>query len=205
MRREVLRSESIQVRDGSLEGFSTDLSSGVGIRVLYGGSWGFAATNLCFEAALLKAADEALSMAKAFASFNSAKARLSSAPPVVDTFSTPFKIDPFKIPAEEKINLLIEVTSQALEKKDIAVSEAFMEFSRVEKEFYSSEGSKISQTILTSGGGYHVIAENGREVQRRSFPDAHHGLFSTIGYELFEELGMKTSVERVAEEARALF
>ncbi len=156
------------------------------------------------EAALLKAADEALSMAKAFASFNSAKARLSSAPPVVDTFSTPFKIDPFKIPAEEKIGLLIEVTSQALKKKDIAVSEAFMEFSRVEKEFYSSEGSKILQTILTSGGGYHVIAENGREVQRRSFPDAHHGLFSTIGYELFEELGMASTVERVAEEARAL-
>jgi TldD protein len=204
LRREVLRSESIQVRDGALEGFSTDLSSGVGIRVLWGGAWGFAATNLSAEKDLLKAAGEALAMAKAFASFNAAPVRLSPASPAVDAFSTPFRVDPFSVTAEEKIGLLMEVTSEALKKRDIAVSEAFMDFSRVEKEFYSSEGSKITQTLLTSGGGYHVIAENGREVQRRSFPDAHHGLFSTAGYELFDDLDMKTSVERVAEEARAL-
>lgn len=204
LRRETVKSESIQVRDGFLEGFSTDLSSGVGIRVLYNGAWGFAATNLCVEAALMKAAAEALAMAKAFASMNVSKARLSAAPAVVDSFSTPFRTDPFIVPAEEKIALLLEVTSSALGKKDIAASEAFMEFARVEKEFCSSEGSRIRQTILTSGGGYNVIAENGCEVQKRSFPDAHHGLFSTAGYELFEELDMTSSVERVAAEASSL-
>jgi TldD protein len=122
----------------------------------------------------------------------------------VDTYATPFRIDPFTVPPEEKIARLIELTTEAARYKDIAVCEAFMEFSRVDKEFVSTDGSEINQSLLTSGCGYHVIAENGHDAQTRSYPDSHHGLFSTKGYEHIDEIDMMGSLERVTGEARAL-
>lgn len=204
LRREVARTESIRASDGALEGYSTDVSSGVGIRVLFEGAWGFASTNLSTEEGLMRAAAEALSMARAFASVNAGRAGLCPAPRVVDSWSSPFVIDPFTVAAEDKIALLVDVTSRALAKKGISVCEAFMEFSRVEKEFFSSEGSWITQTIVTSGAGYHVIAEDCGEVQKRSYPDSHDGLFSTAGYEMIVGLDMPGSVDRITGEAVSL-
>lgn len=201
---ERITTESLQVRDGVIEGFSTDSSAGIGIRVVYRGAWGFASTHLTTEHDAIRAADEALAIAAAFSSVNQVKVRLSEVPAHVDTYSTQFRVDPFKVAPEEKIGRLIEVTTEAERYKDIAVTEAFMEFQRVDKEFVSTEGSEITQSLLTSGCGYHVIAENGHDAQTRSYPDSHHGLFSTKGYELVDELDMLGSLERVATEARAL-
>ncbi len=197
-------SESIQVRNGEIEGFSSGVSEGVGIRVLYKGAWGFAASNLLSDTALTATADRALAVAAAFSSVNPHKVRLHPVEPCVASYSTPFAIDPFEVPPEEKLGLLIGVTTAALGHKDIAVAEAFMEFEKTDKLFVSTEGAEITQRIMTSGGGYHVIAERGHETQTRSYPDAHHGLYSTTGYELFDELDMAGSVERVATEASSL-
>lgn len=204
LRYERITRESIQVRDGIIEGFSTDLSVGIGIRVLYRGAWGFAASHMVGEHDALRTAGEALSMARAFSSVNPTRVKLSDAPVYADSYVAPFKTDPFNIPPEDKIGHLIAVTEAALKVKDIAVCEAFMEFTRSEKEFLNTEGTKISQSILTSGGGYHVIAEDEYDAQRRSYPDSHHGLFATKGFELFDELKMADSVERVTDEARSL-
>lgn len=204
VRYERVTTESIQVRDGVIEGFSRDSSAGVGIRVLYNGAWGFAASNLLTEEDVVRTAERAISIARAFSSVNPGRVKLSESEACADTFVTPFKTDPFTISPEDKIGLLLDVTSLALKARGIAVCEAFMEFSRVDKEFLSTEGAAISQSILTSGGGYHVIAEDGHDCQRRSYPDAHHGLFATKGFELFDELKMKESVERVTGEALAL-
>ncbi len=204
IRYERITGESIQVRGGVIEGFSTDLSEGIGIRVLWKGAWGFAASRIITEKDAVKTADEAISLAAAFSAVNQGKVKLAECRAHVDTFISPFKIDPFKVPPEEKIGRLIEITASALKVRDIKVCEAFMEFTRVEKKFLSTDGADISQTILTSGCGYHVIAEDGKEAQRRSYPDAHHGLFATKGFELFDELKMLESVKRVTDEARAL-
>lgn len=204
IRYEHITRESIQVRDGVIEGFSTGLSVGVGIRVLYKGAWGFASSNMIGEEDAVRTAQEALSIARAFSAVNPVRVRLSPADPHVDSYATPYRIDPFKVSPEDKIGLLSDITSRALRVKDIAVCEAFMEFALVEKEFLSTEGAQVSQSLLISGGGYHVIAENGKEAQRRSYPDAHHGLFGTKGFELFDEINFRGSVDKVTEEARAL-
>jgi len=201
---ERVTTESIQVRDGVIEGFSTDSSAGVGIRVVYRGAWGFAATHMTTEKDVIRAADEAIAIAAAFSSVNSVKVRLAENPPYIDSYSTPFRVDPFKVAPEEKIARLIEVTTEAERYRDIAVAEAFMEFSRSDKDFVNTAGSEITQSILTSGCGYHLIAEDGHDAQTRSYPDSHHGLFSTRGYEHIDDLNMMGSIERVAGEARSL-
>ncbi|MBI5642724.1 MAG: TldD/PmbA family protein [Deltaproteobacteria bacterium] len=204
IRFERVKSESIQVKDGAVEGFSRDSSLGIGIRVLYKGAWGFAATNMLTDAGVKRAADEAFMIAAAFASVNVKKTVLTEAVPHIDSYTAPFKIDPFSIPPEEKIETLLDLTETAMRAKGIAIAEAFMEFSKSDKEFLSTEGAHISQSIITSGGGYHVIAEDKNDAQKRSYPDGHHGLFATKGYELIGELDMKGSLERVTREAREL-
>ncbi|MBI5586981.1 MAG: TldD/PmbA family protein [Deltaproteobacteria bacterium] len=204
VRFERVTTESIQVRDGVIEGHSTDSSSGIGIRVVFRGAWGFASTHMTTEKDALKAADQALAVAAACSSVNRTRVALAETALHVDAYATPFRIDPFSVSPEEKTGRLIEVTTEASRYKDIAVCEAFMAFSRVDKEFVSTEGAEITQSLLTSGCGYHVIAENGHDAQTRSYPDSHHGLFSTKGYELIDELDMMGSLERVTGEARAL-
>lgn len=204
LRYERITRESIQVRDGVIETFSTDESVGIGIRVLNRGAWGFASSRAASVEDAIKTADEAIAISAAFSAVNPKKVRLPEREPCIDTYMTRYEIDPFRISPEEKIGRLSEITGAALRIKNIAICDAFMEFTRVEKEFLSTDGSDISQSILTSGCGYYVIAEEGTEAQRRSYPDAHHGLFATKGFEIFDELGMKESVEKVAEEARML-
>ncbi|MBI5286877.1 MAG: TldD/PmbA family protein [Deltaproteobacteria bacterium] len=204
VRYERVTTENIQVRNGIIEGFSTDSTKGVGIRVLYKGAWGHAANHVLTERDVIRTVDEALSIAKAFSSVNPCRVRLSENPPHRDTYKTPFKVDPFSVPPEEKVGLLVDLTTTATRFKDIAVCEAFMEFTLVEKEFLSTEGAHIRQTILLSGVGYHVIAEDGNDVQVMSYPDSHNGIFAAKGYELVQELKLMESLERVCGEAKAL-
>ena len=204
IRHERIMTESMQALDGEVEGFSTDTSAGVGVRVLYKGAWGFAATNIVTGESAMKAAKEALAMARAFSAVNTGKARLSVSEPFVESYSTPYEIDPFSVASDKKISLIAGVTGAALREKGISSAEAFLEFSRAEKEFCNTDGAFISQTILTSGGGYHVIAGDNDDAQVRSYPDGHHGLFATRGYELIEELDFMGSLPRVTAEARSL-
>jgi TldD protein len=204
LRFERITSESIQVRDGVIETFSSDESVGIGIRVLNRGAWGFASSRAASVEDAIKTADEAISISAAFSVVNPKKVRLFEREPFIDTYTTRYEIDPFQISPEEKIGRLSDITSAALKIKKIAICDAFMEFTRTEKEFLSTDGAHISQSILTSGCGYYVIAEEGAEAQKRSYPDAHHGLFATKGFKIFDELGMKESVEKVSEEARML-
>ncbi|TAN62595.1 TldD/PmbA family protein [bacterium] len=204
IRREKVTTESIQVSDSLIEGFSAGVSEGIGIRVLYKGAWGFAASHALTEKDAFKTADEAILIAKAFSSVNRVKVKFSEAPVCVDRYASPYGTNPFKVPAEEKIKLLLAITEAALKVKKIEVCEAFMEFARSEKEFVSTEGADITQSLLTSGGGYHVIAEDGHDIQRRSYPDAHHGLFASKGYEIFDDMDMVSSVHRVTDEALSL-
>lgn len=204
IRHERITTESLQALDGEVEGFSTDISAGVGIRVLYRGAWGFAATNVVNEAGAMKAAEEALAIARAFSAVNADKVRLSEAEPFIECYSTPYVIDPFGVAPERKISQIAGVTGAALKEKGISSAEAFLEFSKAEKEFCSTEGAVITQTILTSGGGYHVIAGDGDDAEVRSYPDGHHGLFATRGYELIDELDFMGNLPRVIDEARSL-
>lgn len=204
VRCERTKSESIQVRNSVIESFSRDSSSGIGVRVLYNGAWGFAGGRVVTGEDALRMADEALSIAKAFSSVNRVKSRLSPTEPVRDSFRTDFRIDPFTVPPEDKIRLLLGVTEEASRRRKVAVAEAFVDFTLSKKDFLSTEGSEITQEILTSGGGFHVIAEDGDEAQRRSYPDSHHGLFATRGYEHIEEMGLGENLDKVVDEARSL-
>ena len=193
--------ESIETKNGALSGLDAATSEGIGVRAMVSGAWGFASASGLDAAAVQRAADRAVEIARASARVQAAPVQLSPAAPVVAAWSTPFEVDPFTVPVDEKLALLMQIDAELRTEKRLKLALGFMGFRRERKFFASSEGSAIDQTILFSGVGYQACASDGKEIQVRSYPNSARGQFMTRGYELIRELPLVAEARRVAVEA----
>ncbi|UCD16941.1 MAG: TldD/PmbA family protein [Candidatus Zixiibacteriota bacterium] len=201
VRREV---ESLRVTDGVVDTMSRDVDVGVGIRVLHKGAWGFAGIASTKSGDIRKAANRALQIARASLSAKKTDVRLADQEVFRDHYRSGFVKDPFGIPLNEKVGLLLELSDHLKTDQRIKTAESSMDFFKTNKIFCSTEGAEIEQDIVESGAGFSVIAYDGNEVQKRSYPNSHRGDFAARGYEFVEEMSMLDHVERVREEAIAL-
>src|SRR3989344_3313798 len=209
-------SEGVMARDGEVDRLWDNLDTGFGIRVLYKGAWGFAASSLLTETEAQKMADEALLQAKAIAEIShksqATSHKLIHKNPLVKVkYKSPCQIDPLSIPIEERLSPILKATAlhlnsplSALRSKKIHTIEGFMDFQKTHKIFLNTEGSFIEQEFFLSGAGIKVIAIDGNDVQLRSFPDSHHGLFMQGGYERIIEMDIPENTSRIIEEALLL-
>lgn len=197
-------SESCMVSDGIVENLSRDVNVGVGIRVIDRGAWGFAAVSSLKEADIKKAANKALQTARASATTVKEKVRLAETETYRDHYKSPCEIDPFNVPTDEKIGLLLEISDRLKSDSKIKTAEASCDFYKTNKIFCSTEGSEIEQDIIESGAGYMCVAYDGNEVQKRSYPNSHRGDFATRGYEFIQGMKLLDNVDRTREEALAL-
>ena len=196
--------EAIRVSDSVVDSLSRNIDVGVGMRVLADGCWGFAATAIVTPAELMKTANQALQVAKASAVTKHDPVVLAEQEPFVDFYQSPCVRDPFAVPTDEKIGLLVKVTDVLKKAKKIKSAEAAMNFFKTNKLFLSSEGADIEQEIVESGAGYHAVAFDGKEAQTRSYPNSQGGDYATRGWEFVEEMELLSHTERVREEAVAL-
>lgn len=197
--------EGIRVSDGKVDSVARDLDVGVGIRVLHGGSWGFAATANLTEGALKKAAKLAVKIAKASALTKHEAVHLAEQETFIDHFSTSFDKDPFAVSTDDKTGLLLEVCDIAKRGNNkIQTAAGQLDFWRINKLFLSTEGAEIEQDLLESGGGFYAVANDGNEAHKRSYPNSFGGDYGIGGYEIVERMKMVDQAERVREEALAL-
>jgi|Deesub1362B_J571_1020462.scaffolds.fasta_scaffold00187_9 TldD protein len=98
--------ERITVRNEEVVGLSRAETKGYGIRVLYRGSWGFAASGLLTEGSVRETARRALDIAKASYRTQRSPVRLDDTPPQVGTYRSPWVEDPLAVPLDEKLELL---------------------------------------------------------------------------------------------------
>jgi len=194
-------SESIRVTDNHVDTLARDLDVGVGIRVVDKGAWGFAATSVMMAAELKKTAKKAMQIARASAITLREPVRLADQKVYVDHFKTAFRKDPFEVPADEKLDLMFKVTDRLKKVKGIKKAESTMAFFKTNKFFVSTEGAEIEQDLIESGGGFNAIAFDGKEVQKRSYPNSFGGDYATRGYEFIESLNFLDHTERVGSEA----
>ncbi|MBI2923207.1 MAG: TldD/PmbA family protein [Planctomycetes bacterium] len=197
-----LEDETLAARNGTVEVNSRGTSRGVGVRVLWNGSWGFAATHDLENAG--EAADRAFAVAQATASASAPRARLAEVAPARALWKTPFQTDPFKVPLDRKVALLSSLSADLKKGKRIRSGEASYSAYRTKKLFASTEGALIEQEIMECGAGIVAVAAGNGVVQSRSFPNSHRGDFVTGGWEHIEGMGLAANVERVREEAAAL-
>jgi TldD protein len=193
------REEDIRVRGLSPERVSSKVDQGYGVRVLYQGAWGFAAGQDPEEAAV-----HAVKVAKASVLAKKEDIVLAEEEPYTGSWETPVKKDPFAVPIEEKISLLIDCGKALQGPEDVRVSQASMKARSQEKWFYSSEGSQLHQKIVYCGAGVAAIAVSGSDMQKRSYPTSFDGDFSQEGYEFIESLNLSDHCQHVTEEAAAL-
>ena len=198
------RMEELAVKNGKVDALTRNDDHGFGIRVLYQGAWGFAASSKMNKAEMEKIMLRAWKIAKASSRVKDKDVRFTPASAVVDNYRTAVSIDPFSISPDRKVRLLLESDEILRRNPKVKVSEAFMGAYDAEKTFASTEGSFIEQKILECGVGISATAIEGSEVQVRSYPNSFRGNFATRGYEWIEGLRISDHAERVAGEAAQL-
>ena len=193
--------ESLTVKNQEMEGIDRSRSQGVGIRVLVGGYWGFAATGRTTPEEIARTAQLAVAVARAASRLPGEPVRLAETEPLRATWSSPLQQDPFAVPLEEKVALLMEASRRMQEIKGVTFGEAGIDLYRRDTVFASSEGASIDQTLVHTGAGIEATAIGDGEMQRRSFPNSFRGHIAAAGWEHIPPLGLVEEAERIGTEA----
>ncbi|MCL1593877.1 MAG: TldD/PmbA family protein [Actinomycetia bacterium] len=199
----ISRSETIDVQDQNLTQLDHSEQAGIGVRALIGSSWGFAATADMSHEAVREVGERAAAIAEASALVPGPPMEFADVPVHDTSWSTPVSEDPFEVPLSEKVDMLIAVTKTLQSVEGVGVATGSLAFWDTEKWFISSNGHRIHQHLVESGGGFSATAIGENETQIRSYPQSF-GQFETGGYETVRAWDYEANALRIAEEAVAL-
>jgi len=193
--------EHLTVKKGVLDEVSLLQTSGFGIRVIVNGAWGFAGSVDLTKQEIVETTRKAMSIASASSRLKRREVVLTPAKARKEKYSTLMKKDPFKVPLEEKIDLLMKAERIIAEQSSlIKSSSSFFRAFRENKFFMNTEGAEITQQITWCGGGMLGIAVKNGSVQRRSYPSSFRGNCSTSGYEFFESIKLMEHAKELGQE-----
>ena len=196
--------QHVKVRNGEVDHLSSTVDRAVGVRVLVGDGWGFAATGDTSEAAIHAAALRALEVAAASNIASTQKVTLSEVEPHVAAWSSSFVIDPWSVPIDRKIDHLLAATEPM--RGDPRIHQVSGEIScyRQQKVFASTAGSFIEQSTTQMGGGVDAVAISNGDYQRRTYPNPFGGDYQAEGWEFIERIDLPGKALQVRDEALAL-
>jgi TldD protein len=134
-------------RDKNVENVVNTESTGVGVRVIADGAWGFSATNDMTADAVANAARTAVGIAKANASLQEKPVTLAPVKGVGEVnWATPIKKNSMTVPIAEKTDLLLGVNGAALGAGASYVQSGLFLVNE-QKYFASTDGSYIDQDV----------------------------------------------------------
>lgn len=137
----------IQTREANVQGVTNTESSGVGVRVIAGGAWGFAATNSLSAEAVADTARLAVAIAKANAKNQTAPVQLAPTKGVGEVkWATPLRRNGMEVSLQEKVDLLMRVNGAALKAGANFVNSSLFLINE-QKYFASTDGSYIDQDV----------------------------------------------------------
>ena len=196
--------QHVKVRNGEVDHLASTVDRAIGVRVLVGNGWGFAASSDTSEASMRATARRALEVAAASNIATTEKVVLSDVAPHVAKWASPFAIDPWSIPIDRKLDHLFGATEPM--RGDARIHQVSGEIScyRQEKVFASTAGSFIEQTTTQMGGGIDAVAIAEGDFQRRTYPNPFGGDYQAAGWEFIEQLDLARKGLQVRDEALAL-
>src|SRR6202521_2461614 len=199
-----LRQRDLTTKNGQVGTLAQSESIGLGIRVLAGGAWGFASTDRLTREGGEGWAAQAAAVARASAIAKRHDVVMVDEQAFIDSWQSPFRKDPFEIPLETQLALLLAADAEMRRVKGVTLTETDMQFRKIDSWFASSIGSRIHQRRVISGCGIAATSFQGEEIQKRSYPNSFGGQHSLQGYELVESLDLMRNAPVIAEEAAAL-
>ena len=194
------KDQGVSTREDHVQGVSNSESFGFSVRVLVDGTWGFAASHQVTQEQIVAAAKRALAIARANRTALKRPVELTAAGPYVDMWQTPVAKDPFDVPIDEKVELLLAINAEALKVSGIKYCSAAMMFQNERKYYASTDGSYIDQNIFRTMPYFSATAidsESGKFETRAGVEFPARGL----GYEYIEECDLVNHATRIAEDA----
>jgi TldD protein len=134
-------------REDKVQNVVNTESTGVGIRVIANGAWGFAATRDLSTAGVAAAARQATAIAKANSSLQDKPVQLAPVKGVGEvSWKAPIRKNSMEVPLKEKVDLLLGVNAAAVKAgADFVNSTLFLV--NEQKYFASTDGSYIDQDV----------------------------------------------------------
>jgi TldD protein len=198
------RTESISVKDGIVEELSSSETEGVGVRVLVNGAWGFASSRQLNRDEIDHITAQAIDIAHASDIVSGEKVDLGPKVISLGRYETPVKIDPFSVPLEDKLAVLLKADAEMGTVEGVRTRWAGTTLIKEYKQFANTEGAFTEQTIVETGGGIQATAVGGNEIQVRSYPNAFAQQQVTGGWEALLSWDLPGNGRRIASEAVAL-
>jgi len=199
------RRESVHVKNGVVDALESSDELAAGIRVIANGAWGFAATADLERPNIERTAQLAVRIAKASASVpGDQPVALEPHDPVHDSWESQFEVNPFDVPLEDKITLLLDADRILRQHKQISLSVGNLTFFDEEKDFASSDGDEIHQRKVESGGLISATAVDGARAQERSHPSSLDGFHAAGGWEVVAGMDLTGGAEVIGPQAVAL-
>jgi TldD protein len=196
-----VRRQDVRTREDRVTALRDNETLGIGVRALAGGAWGFVASRGLDHAEATRVARAAVSQARANAPGRREPVQLAP----VDAYpngvwDTPIRIDPFGVPVEDKVELLLAANQEALGVAGARFVSSSMAFVRLRTTFASTDGSIIEQTLYRTWPSMTVTAvsvDHGDSQSRSSAEIAPMG----AGYEHVEAAQLRRRASEWAEEA----
>ena len=186
--------------NGNLKENNASSQSGLGVRVLYNGAWGFSASSDLTnpDAIFAKAFDNARIAAERV----TFPVRLAEKDAITDSFTSPNQIDPFEVGLDEKVSFLKKM-DEALNQKGVAQRMSWVEFVRKQIIFMDSEGSEIEKNIIEVFPGIRVMGlDQDGGMQELKYLPGRTG--PTRGWESIDEPDFLKNAERLVKDLNEL-
>jgi TldD protein len=189
-------SDQLLMWNGNLKNASSSRESGVGIRVLYKGAWGFSASSDMTGLAGLF--DKAFDNARVAAERVTFPVRLAERDAIQAKFESPCRLNPFEVPLADKVAFLKEMDTR-LDQKGVFQRVSSLTFVRKQVIFLDSEGSQIEKLITEVFAALEVdgLDEHGETFERK-FRLGRHG--DSRGWESLDQPFFDENAERIVRE-----
>lgn len=101
-----LQTSHLNLRDARLEASVLDRDSGLAVRVLVDGCWGFASSDVVDPTTAHQLAERAVALARISAPLSTMRVELAPEPVHVGSWVSAYDVDPFEVPESERLEVM---------------------------------------------------------------------------------------------------
>lgn len=146
IRIERVRTGLLNLRDAKPETQADDTISGVGVRVIVDGAWGFASSPEISVDKARELALTAVAMAKTSGPLSTEEVSLAAEPVYLNkSWVSAYEIDPFSVPDGEKIDRLADLSNRLLKSGSVNHATASCMYVKEQKHYADSYGTSTTQ------------------------------------------------------------
>ena len=186
------------IRDGNPEQNSINLDQGVMVEVLVNGQFGYYGTHSIDYDSISKAAKKAYKIALNSSKYSNYSYTQSVRPKAVGAYNSPYEIKNLNL--DQLMEILVKSNKLLKGSDKIITATSMARIVDMNMRYVSSNGSDLEQNFLYVGPGFRAIAQDGSNIQSRSYTDQ----CQQVGMEMLNEEFVLSKCESICKEALEL-